>query len=85
VEQRREARKALAARVKFIWIDLKGTRAEMQGMLEDISPTGASMRVKSWMDAGSRLEVRWYARSFSGTIRYCKAVGMDYVLGIKKD
>ena len=54
-------------------------------MLEDISPAGASMRVKNSMDEGSHLEVEWPGRGFSGTVRYCKPSGMEYVLGIQKD
>ncbi len=85
MEQRREVRKAIAARVKVAWTDAKGARVETMGMLEDISPGGASMRVKNLMDAGARLEVEWPGRSFSGTVRYCKPSGMEYVLGILKD
>jgi hypothetical protein len=78
-------RKAVAARVKVTWIDLNGSRVETQGMLEDVSPGGASMRVRESMAAGSRLEVKWPGRDFSGTVRYCKPSGMDYILGIQKD
>lgn len=85
MEQRREARKTVAARVKVLWTDLKGLHGETHGMLEDISPGGASMRVKNSLDAGSHLEVAWPGKDFSGTVRYCKPSGMEYVLGIKKD
>ena len=85
MEQRREARKAIAARVKFKWKDQEGVRLETQGMLEDISPSGASLRTRQQMEAGSHLEVQWPRRNFSGTVRYCKPSGMDFLLGILKD
>lgn len=85
MEQRREARKAIAARVKVAWTNAQGARVETHGMLEDVSAGGASMRIKNMMDAGARLEVEWPGRSFSGTVRYCKPSGMEYILGIKKD
>jgi hypothetical protein len=85
VEQRREVRKAMAARVRFGWTNPKGAHASTQGMLEDISPGGASMRVKESVEAGSRLDVEWGVRSFSGTVRYCKSSGMEFILGIQKD
>ncbi len=85
MEQRREVRKALAARVKFAWTNLEGIRGETQGMLEDISPSGASLRTRQLVEAGCHLEVQWTGRDFSGTVRYCKISGLDYVLGIQKD
>jgi hypothetical protein len=54
-------------------------------MIEDTSPSGASIRIKQLIYVGSRLEVQWPGRSFSGTVRYCRPSGMDYVLGIYKD
>jgi hypothetical protein len=54
-------------------------------MLEDISPSGACMRTRQMVSAGVHLNVQWPGRSFSGTVRYCKPSGMDYVLGILKD
>lgn len=85
MEHRRELRKALAARVRFSWTDPKGVRLETHGMLEDISAGGASLRTRQLLDAGARLEVHWFSKSFSGTVRYCRPSGMDYILGIQKD
>jgi hypothetical protein len=85
VEQRKEIRKAIAARVKFSWTDSKGDRLVTLGMLEDISPSGASMRTRQLVDAGCRLDVLWTGKNFSGTVRYCKPSGKDYILGIQKD
>jgi hypothetical protein len=83
-EQRKEIRKALAARVKFTWTNPKGSLQVSPAMLEDHSFSGASMRIRHPMAAGARVDVQWYSRSFSGIVRFCKRSGMDYILGIKK-
>jgi hypothetical protein len=85
VEQRKEVRKAIAARVKFYWTDSKGERLVTIGMLEDISPSGARMRTRQSLETGCHLDVLWLGKDFSGTVRYCKPSGMDYILGIQKD
>lgn len=85
MERRWEIRKSLAARVKIAWTDHTGARVEMLAMVEDLSPAGASIRVKKLVGAGSRLEVHWPGRDFSGTVRYCRASAPGYILGVEKD
>jgi hypothetical protein len=54
-------------------------------MLEDHSLGGANMRTRLPLAPGAHVDVQWYSRSFSGTVRFCKRSGMDYILGIQKD
>jgi hypothetical protein len=54
-------------------------------MLEDISLGGAAIRVGNPISVGSWLEVQWLNRSFSGTVRHCRSVGMEYLIGVQKD
>jgi PilZ domain-containing protein len=54
-------------------------------MLEDISIGGAGLRVANPISVGSWLEIQWLSRSFSGTVRHCRSVGMEYIIGVQKD
>jgi hypothetical protein len=83
--QRSESRRGVAARVQICWKDQKGAAQVTQGMLEDISPSGAGIRIAKAINVGSRLDVRWHKESFSGTVKHCRPAGFDFVLGIQKD
>lgn len=54
-------------------------------MLEDISPSGAGLKLGCAIPAGAQLEVSWHTKHFSGTVMYCRPVGLKYLLGILKD
>jgi hypothetical protein len=75
----------VAARVNVSWSDQKGMPKRASAMLEDISLTGAGLRMGSAVTVGARLEVQWFRGNFSCIVKYCRASGMDYVVGVKKD
>jgi hypothetical protein len=54
-------------------------------MLEDISVSGASMRIRHAIDVGARLEIEWQRQNFTGVVRFCRPDGIEFILGILKD
>jgi len=72
-------------RVQVTWLDALGSRVRIRGMIEDISPSGASLRIGQALPAGSHLEVHWPGNFFGGTVQNCRPSGMSYLVGIKKD
>jgi hypothetical protein len=82
---RKEPRRNILASVLAVWKDQLGVAKVERAMLEDISDEGTMMRITEPIVVGSSLEVQWVGRQFTGTVRYCRADGMGYVLGIQKD
>ncbi len=54
--------------------------------MEDTSPSGACIRLKTPIDVGSKLIVKWQRRnSFSAVARNCRKDGRDFLLGVRRD
>jgi hypothetical protein len=75
----------MMAVVEVSWEDQFGTRHTSSAKLEDISPSGACLRVKVPVAIGSAMNVNSYRERFSGISRYCRADRRDFVVGIQKD
>ena len=54
-----------------------------QGIITDISPSGASLYVYCPLIAGSVIELRQGEAVYHGEIRYCVPAGPDFRLGIQ--
>lgn len=85
MQERKEPRRAIAARVEVFWKDPEGTSKASRAMLEDISPGGARVLIMHPIEVGLPIELRWLRRDYSGTVRYCYASGADFALGFQKD
>ncbi len=75
----------MMALVEVSWEDQFGTRHTSSARLEDISVSGACLRVKVPVAVGSALRVNSYRERFSGTARYCRTDRRDFVVGVQKD
>jgi hypothetical protein len=53
--------------------------------MEDKSAGGACIRIKTPIAVGSKLTVQWRFERFSGTAKYCRSEGHEYLVGIQKD
>ncbi len=49
------------------------------------SISGACVRIKSRIDVGARLRIQSRWDEFSGTARYCRSVGQEYLVGIQRE
>ncbi len=49
------------------------------------SISGACIRVKSRIDVGARVRIQSRWDEFSGTARYCRSAGQEYLVGIQRE
>jgi len=80
-----EFRKAVMTLVEASWEDPGGTLQTVPARMEDKSAGGACIRVKTPIVVGSKLRIQWRHEHFSGTARYCRTEGGEYLVGIQRD
>jgi hypothetical protein len=80
-----EPRTAVMILVEASWEDQSGTLQRERARMENTSNSGACIRVKKQIDVGAKLRVHWRWEEFSGTARYCRKEGIDYLVGIQRD
>src|SRR5271169_2583334 len=80
-----EPRKAMMAVAKVTWEDQYETVHTAPARIEDTSPSGACLRVKVPIEAGTRVHVSWCRDEFSGTTRWCRVADGEYVMGMRRD
>lgn len=67
------------------WQDARGVLQTAKARMEDKSAGGACVRLKSAIAPGTKLRVQWRFDQFSGTVKYCRSDGRDYLAGIQRD
>jgi hypothetical protein len=82
---RREPRIAVMILVEASWQDPSGTVLTVPARMEDKSVSGACIRLRRQIGVGARLQIQCRRERFSGTVRFCRNVGMDYLAGIQRD
>jgi hypothetical protein len=78
-------RKPVLTLVEVSWTDAGGTVQTVGARMEDKSVGGACIRVKTPIVAGSKMRVQGRIEHFSGTVRYCRPEGMEYLVGVQRD
>src|ERR1700686_4266404 len=80
-----EPRTVLWAVAEISWEDQTGTLYHGPATLEDISVSGACIRVKTPVTVGSKLVVKWQREQFFAVARNCRSDGRDFLLGVRRD
>src|ERR1700688_407129 len=80
-----EPRTVLWAVAEISWEDQTGTPYHAPATLEDISVSGACIRVKTPVTVGSKLVVKWQREQFFAVARNCRSDGRDFLLGVRRD
>jgi hypothetical protein len=80
-----EFRKPVMTWVEASWDDPSGKLQTVQARMEDRSSGGACIRLKTRIDVGSKVRIEWRFEQFSGTTKYCRSEGAEYVVGIERD
>jgi hypothetical protein len=78
-------RKPVLTLVEVSWTDAGGTVQTVGARMEDKSVGGACIRVKTAIAVGSKMRVQGRVEHFSGTVRYCRPEGMEYLVGVQRD
>jgi hypothetical protein len=84
IGEEHERRIAIMASAQVSWKDQTGTPHQETARIEDTSRSGACIRMKVPIDVGSELQIKWHKEHFSGTTRYCRQDGLEYILGIQR-
>jgi hypothetical protein len=71
--------------VEASWEDPTGAWYTGTARMEDRSTGGACIRVKTAISVGSRVRIQRRFDQFSGTAKYCRGVGKEYLVGIQRD
>jgi hypothetical protein len=79
-----ELRTPVMIMVEVSWEDLGGALQKTRACMEDRSNGGACIRVKRKIPLGSRLRIQWRFEQFSGTVKYCRPEGREYLVGIQR-
>src|SRR5690348_3158189 len=81
----REPRIAVMMMGEASWEDQGGRAQTVPVCLEDKSPGGACIRVKSPIGVGSKLRVHCRREQFTGVSKYCRNDGKEFLVGIQRD
>lgn len=84
-ENRTEPRAGTRLQVEIMWEDDAGNPQVLPAKLEDTSRSGAGIRLKQEIAAGTKIIVKLRDGQFSGTVVYCLRRGVEYVIGVRKD
>ncbi len=71
--------------VDLSWQDAAGALHTLRARMEDKSVGGACLRVRSPFLVGAKLRIQWRFEQFSGTVKYCRSDGYEYLMGIQRD
>jgi hypothetical protein len=80
-----EPRTVLWAVAEVFWQDPAGAINRAPGTLEDTSPSGACIRLKTPIAVGARLTVKWHREHFSAVARNCRTDGREFLLGVRRE
>jgi hypothetical protein len=78
-------RTAVMTLVEASWEDESGALRTAPACMEDKSIGGACIRINTPIGVGSKLRIQWRFEQFSGTAKYCRSEGKEYVVGIQRD
>jgi hypothetical protein len=80
-----ELRTPVMTLVEASWEDPTGAWYTGTARMEDRSTGGACIRVKTAISVGSRVRIQWRFDQFSGSAKYCRGVGKEFLVGIQRD
>ena len=76
---------ALWAVAEVFWRGSDGAIKSAPATLEDTSPSGACVRLKTPIAVGPRLTVKWLREHFSAVARNCRSDGREFLLGVRRE
>jgi len=80
-----EFRMPVMTLVEASWEDPSGASRTAAARMEDRSTGGACIRFKTAIGVGSKVRIQWRFEQFSGTAKYCRSEGREYLVGIQRD
>jgi hypothetical protein len=71
--------------VEVSWQDAGRAGQTVSARMEDKSAGGACLRLKQSVEVGAKLKIQWRHDQFIGIVKYCRAEGRDFVVGVQRD
>ncbi len=84
-DDRREPRKVLIARVQLRWQDAAGLARLSTALVEDLSKSGAGIRISEAIVPGTRLEVAGRGEVYFALVKNCRPDGAAYLIGVQRE
>lgn len=75
----------MMAVAEVCWEDQAGASHLVPARIEDSSPSGVCIRIRTPIAVGSKLTIRWQRELFSGVARNCRSDGMAFLMGVQRD
>jgi len=79
-----EPRMVMWAVAEISWQDRNGDPCRVPATLEDMSKSGACVRVKRPFEVGSVITIKWHREHFFAIARNCRSDGRDFLLGVRR-
>jgi PilZ domain len=83
--KRTQPRKIQICRICIYWKDQDGLPKVQSGLVEDRSLSGLGITVPDPIPIGTKVQVRGRAKELLGSVRHCRAKGINYLIGIRLD
>ncbi|HUO34675.1 MAG TPA: hypothetical protein VMU43_06770 [Candidatus Acidoferrum sp.] len=80
-----EPRTAMMALARVSWEDQDGTPQTHSARIEDMSPSGACIRLKAPIPVGVRIHVSWHRGQFSAQTKYCRKEYSEFIVGMQRE
>jgi hypothetical protein len=80
-----ETRKAMMAIASVTWEDDDETVHTARAKIEDMSVSGACIRLKIPIRAGTKVQVSWCRDEFTGMTRWCREEHGEYLVGMQRE
>jgi hypothetical protein len=80
---RREPRKTCLSRVEISWQPASGQLRSGSALMEDISPSGMGLRVRTALPVGSLVQIKARNQLRTATVRSCVRADYEYSIGIQ--
>lgn len=80
-----ERRLVLWALAEVSWQDASGVPCRSAGTLEDMSKSGACVRLKRPLAVGSTVAIKWQREHFFAIARNCRKDGRDFLVGLRRE
>jgi hypothetical protein len=85
MDRRAEARKFCSDNLDVRWKDNTGRSCQAEAALEDISPSGASLRLDRPIPIKTPLVILYPNGSLAGQVRHCMPGDAGYLVGVTFD
>jgi hypothetical protein len=84
-EPRTAERRFVITPVELRWQDASGQTVSHPALLVDRSSSGAGIESALAIQTGTSLSIKERTRTLTGTVRYCRQSGDEFIVGVKYD